>query len=124
MKYFILVGFLIYAITLSAKNQETIRIYNSVLTSGEQLEFGNKSIQFKAVISDSRYPEAVTCVWAGEAKVLIEIFEEGKPINEKQGVINRNILDEIPLQVSDGDVIYSINTLRLFPYPTGASKKN
>lgn len=124
MKYLFLFGFLIFSISLSAQDREETSIFNSVLQAGEQLEFGDKSIRFKAVISDSRCPKVVTCVWAGEAKVLIEIFEKGKLINEKLVVINPYFTDEIPLKFSAGEVIYSITTFRLFPYPAAASKKN
>jgi len=124
MKYLFLFGFLICSISLSAQDQEAIRIFNSVLKGGERLEFGDKSIRFKAVISDSRCPKDVTCVWAGEAKVLIEIFEKGILINEKQVVINPYNIDEIPIQFSAGDVIYSITALRLFPYPSATSFKD
>lgn len=124
MKYLFLFGILICSISLSAQNQEENRIFNSVLQGGEQLEFGDKSIRFKEVISDSRCPKDVTCVWAGEAKVLIEIFEKGKLINEKQVVINPYAIDEIPLQFSAGDRIYSITAFKLFPYPSTASKKD
>ena len=124
MKYLFLFGILICSISLSAQDQEENRIFNTVLQDGEQLEFGDKSIRFKEVISDSRCPKDVTCVWAGEAKVLIEVFEKGKLINEKLVVINPYILDEIPLQFSAGGGIYSITTFKLFPYPSTASKKN
>ena len=124
MKYLFLFGILICSISLSAQVQEENRIFNSVLQAGEQLEFGDKSIRFKEVISDSRCPKDVTCIWAGEAKVLIEIFEKGKLINEKLVVINPDIIDEIPLQFSAGDGIFSISSFRLFPYPCSASKKN
>ncbi|HZJ35679.1 MAG TPA: hypothetical protein VFD29_03560 [Gillisia sp.] len=124
MKYLFLFGILICSISLSAQVQEENRIFNSVLQAGEQLEFGDKSIRFKEVISDSRCPKDVTCIWAGEAKVLIEIFEKGKLINEKLVVIDPNITDEIPLPFSSGDGIYSISVFRLFPHPSAASKKN
>lgn len=124
MKYMFLFGFLIYSSSFFAQKQEESRIFSWVLKSGEQLEFGDNSIGLKAVISDSRCPKDVTCVWAGEAKVLIEIFEKGKLISEKLVIINPYSTDEIPLQFSAGDMLYSITTFRLYPYPSAASKKN
>ena len=42
-------------------------------------------IKFKKVISDSRCPkgDAITCVWAGEVKILLEFYEDGKLKGEK-----------------------------------------
>ncbi len=124
MKYLFLFGFLICSISLTAQVQEENRIFNSVLQGGEQLEFGDKSIRFKEVISDSRCPKDVTCIWAGEAKVLIEIFEKGKRINDKIVVINTYAIDEIPLQFSARGGIFSITAFKLFPYPSTASKND
>ncbi len=124
MKYLFLFGILICSISLSAQDQEESRVFNSVLQGGEQIEFGDKSIRFIEVVSDSRCPKDVTCVWAGEAKVLIEIFEKGKLINKKLVVINPYIIDEIPLQFSAGGGIYSITAFKLFPYPSTVSKKD
>jgi len=124
MKYLFLFGILICSISLSAQDQVENRIFNSVLQGGEQLEFGDKSIRFIEVVSDSRCPKEVTCVWAGEAKVLIEIFEKGKLINQKLVVINPYSLGEIPLQFSAGGGIYSITAFKLFPYPSTVSKKD
>jgi len=61
MKYLFLFGILICSISLSAQVQEENRIFNSVLQGGKQLIFGDKSIRFKEVISDSRCPKDVTC---------------------------------------------------------------
>lgn len=124
MKYLILFGFLIFSISLSAQDKEATRMYSSVLQSGEQLSFGDKSIRFKEVVSDSRCPKDVTCVWAGEAKVLIEIFEKGKLTSEKVVVINPNIIDKTPLQFSSGKGIYSLSAIGLFPYPCTNSKQD
>lgn len=44
------------------------------LKTGEQAAIGNVTIKFKKVLSDSRCPRGVTCIWAGEAKVLVAIY--------------------------------------------------
>lgn len=57
--------------------------YSSTLRPGEALEFDGKAIRFKEIISDSRCPTGVTCVWAGEAKVLVGIYEGGEMCGDK-----------------------------------------
>ncbi len=63
-------------------------VHRMPLCAGDQLSFGNKSIKFKEVVSDSRCPKEVTCIWAGEAKVRVEFFKNGESLGEK--VINGN----------------------------------
>jgi uncharacterized Zn finger protein len=46
----------------------TLSIGQSAVVSGENL-----SVKFIDVLSDSRCPRGITCVWAGEASSLVEI---------------------------------------------------
>lgn len=54
-----------------------------VLKTGEQSMIGNLAIKFKEVISDSRCPKGVTCIWAGEAKVLVGVYEDNRLVGEE-----------------------------------------
>lgn len=119
MKYLTLLGFFIFSISLSAQDQEDIRIYRSAMQQGEQVVFGDRSVKFKEVVSDSRCPKDVTCIWAGEAKVLIEVFEKNRFVEEKLVVINSG---NVPLNFSAEDISYSISSLELLPYPSSKNK--
>jgi hypothetical protein len=41
----------------------------------EEVEIDEYRLRFKSVVSDGRCPEKVTCVWPGEAEVMVEIFD-------------------------------------------------
>ncbi len=92
-------------------------VHSMPLCVGDQLSFGNKSIKFKEVVSDSRCPKnpAVTCIWAGEAKVRVEFFQDGKSLGEK--VINGNkfSLSDIFKNQFEGSLGYT-------PYPEVSRK--
>jgi hypothetical protein len=92
-----------YSILVSGQEPDavTYNIYEANLCSGDQLKLGSSSVKFIKVISDSRCPQgnAVTCIWAGEVKVLVEIFENGKLKGEEfivgsGGSINGSFLEE------------------------------
>ncbi|WP_010230960.1 hypothetical protein [Gillisia marina] len=75
MKYGLAFVFtLLMASSSYAQEKDSIVNFNAELDYGELFTFKNKSIQFKKVISDSRCPKDVTCIWAGEAKVLVAIW--------------------------------------------------
>ena len=82
MKYTLIILALFHSVFLT--DQEPIppkyNIHTSTLCVGDNLDFGNKSIKFKKVISDSRCPNAagITCIWAGEVKVLFEFYDDGE----------------------------------------------
>lgn len=96
-----------------AQEAEESMVLNTTLKEGEMFFFGNNSVQFQKVISDSRCPKEVTCVWPGEATVLIHVYEKGKFQYEKTitvGGVN------IPLDLSED--IYNLVGLVLLPYPS------
>ncbi|WP_299213435.1 hypothetical protein [uncultured Aquimarina sp.] len=92
------------------------------LQIGKKANFETKSIQFIKVTEDSRCPTNVTCVWQGQAKVLIGIYENDTLLEEKLMIVgakgvspdnNKEILK------SGNKTIYGYN---LSPYPSGDQK--
>ena len=121
MKYFFLLVSLTISFSFMAQETTEIRSYSAVMQQGELLNFGNRSLKFKDVISDSRCPKNVTCIWAGEAKVLVEIFENGRFLEEKILLVNSK---NSTLNFLSEAVAYSISGIDLMPYPTVQSKNN
>ena len=64
---------------------------------GETVMIDSYRVEFVAVLEDSRCPEDVVCVWAGQAKVKVLISEAGGDFEEKEIVLGpkmKNILTE------------------------------
>ena len=51
---------------------------------GKTYQIEGVQIKFSDVLSDSRCPEDVTCMWAGEATVLIDILKDDVIIEQKK----------------------------------------
>lgn len=117
MKLVLLLFFVIS--TGFAQEPPEITRFSSELFTGEAFNFENKSIEFKEVISDSRCPKDVTCVWAGEAKVRIELFDNGKSLGDKILVLGN---PSINLADFFGENEFSLSALNLFPYPKISGK--
>lgn len=102
-----------------AQAQDTLVVerFSSSLYLGESLHFGNRSIKFKKLISDSRCPRNVTCIWAGEAEVLVEVYQEGKPFGTKLLTISAGEKPLSFLQEFFPDEEIALNSLLLTPYP-------
>lgn len=94
MKNILLTSILIFCFTLveaqnskSNKNSSESEIQvPQIFTKLKLLKtisVGDYKITFKSVESDGRCPEKVTCVWAGEAVVILEI-ESPEEITEKR----------------------------------------
>ncbi len=115
MKYLILSLLILISTGIAAQENREVNNYSSSLSMGEILEFGNKSIKFKNVVSDSRCPKEVTCIWAGEAVVAIEVFENGFYLEEKIITIQSS---NIPLKFASENILYNIDRLNLSPAPS------
>lgn len=102
----LLLAALLFVIQQEEKKEDPVtEVYQASLCFGESMIFGNKTLKFKEVISDSRCPEGVTCVWAGEVKILAEVYEGDEKIESLVMVGNTPItwnygkLDSLKLNV-------------------------
>ena len=92
--------------------QEATEIYQAVLCGGDSMIFGNKTLKFKEVISDSRCPVDVTCVWAGELRILAEVYEGNKKVESFELVSNT------PFKFNYGDYLnMQFNMMSVSPAP-------
>lgn len=93
--------------------QEKI-IKTTDLGVGNVFQLDQIAVEFLKVISDSRCPKQVTCIWPGEAKVLLGISLGGKYFEKEVIVSGRGAA----LNLAEG-LQMSVSHLR--PYPeTGA----
>lgn len=108
-------------------------IHSQTLCIGEDMILGEgQSIKFKKVISDSRCPrgEAITCIWAGEVKILVEFYENGKLKGEKiitgsNTSINRNeVVAGTAISIADFFNVegLKISSVAVYPYPEAGYK--
>ncbi len=112
-------GLLLFCIILFSQNPNYVI---SKINFGDTIHVEDTSIEFVKMISDSRCPTNVTCVRAGEAKVLIAVYKNGKLIEHKEfvfhasGAINSRINS---VSISEG---INIIALELLPYPETPNK--
>jgi len=120
MKNFILSIALLLCFT-NINSQESDR--NTVLVKlGEAVEQNGITVKFDDVITDSRCPKNVTCIWAGEVVVLVTLYNDGKKLEQKKLTLSPTS----QLQDLTGN-LYATNTLKLtgfnvFPYPDTKAK--
>ena len=92
------------------------------LDSEFQLEVGqtgfveseNIKITFLEVTADSRCPSDVTCIWAGEVKVLVNIWKDDQDLGDSI-LVGQAANNDRAVKTFDG---YSVKLLKVDPYPT------
>lgn len=87
MKKLILIVTVLGSISFYAQTEIKITTKRCITKKGYYL-------QLKNVLDDSRCPEGVNCVWAGEVSVTINVYNKKKFIEEKTLTINSKNSDE------------------------------
>lgn len=116
MYYLFLLMFFIFSAFIQTTDVPEYESYKSSLVIGEALEFENKAIRFKEVLTDSRCPKGVTCIWAGEAQVLVELFSNGSLCGEEVLTISGG-MDVVSLQQLFPEELIKVFPAVLSPYP-------
>lgn len=86
MKKILIAVLLVFSVSLFAQTDQNIRSLK--ITQKKCLKNKGTKLILKEVVSDSRCPEGVQCIWAGEAKVTVSVYEGKKLIKEEELVIN------------------------------------
>jgi hypothetical protein len=89
---------------------------------GKSYQFKDIELKFVKVLQDSRCPKDVNCVWAGEVIVLVDVFKNGKKIEQKKLTLSPTgyLQDQLGnLFSSDAFKITGFNVL---PYPVSGIK--
>ncbi|HLF52502.1 hypothetical protein [Flavobacterium sp.] len=124
MKNILLAFLLIFSASLFAQNTEQENIKYVKITQKKCIKKKGYHLVLKEVLSDSRCPEGVTCVWAGDVKVIISLYQNRKFIEDKTITVSSVHLQEnidwfsnyLP---SNQKKIKSIGVL---PYPKNGSQ--
>ena len=99
-----------------AQEEPDSHVFNTGLGIGQEFNFGKRQVKFKEVLSDSRCPREVTCIWAGNATVLLQIFSGEELVEEKQVVVPASGSSSLFIA---GEL--SVEAIALLPYPDTSS---
>ena len=105
---------LIFSISVFAQDsqQKSVKI-----TQKNCLAKKGYSFRLKEVISDSRCPEGVQCIWAGEVQTIISDYKDKKLIEETKITVSPNKNDEAINFFTKYYTTKKIESIYVFPYP-------
>jgi len=110
------------ATTLETKEQKPeveLNIFSASLCLGDELNFGDRRIKFREIISDSRCPSnpIVTCIWAGQVRVKVDVYEKRKFV----GSVEFSGTQSIDHLFSNSKEL-KISLVNVKPYPVNPGK--
>ncbi|MGO4819963.1 MULTISPECIES: hypothetical protein [unclassified Flavobacterium] len=116
MKKNILLIVLSFSLGSFAQNKENSSFK---ITQKECLKKSGFTLVLKSVITDSRCPEGVTCIWMGEAQIVVSVYKDKKLMEDKTLVLSAKKEQEnqqwfatyLPVKYK------KVQTIDLEPYP-------
>lgn len=82
MKKSLLLFLVVFSTLALAQNPQKEKIHYLKITQKKCLKKAGYQLVLKEVLSDSRCPEGVTCVWAGEVSVVVSVYKDSKLIED------------------------------------------
>jgi hypothetical protein len=118
---------LLITITFSVqaqKHKKGKKLTDFAITQSKALNAKGTQLVLKQVISDARCPEGLNCVWAGEAQVLLSIYQNKKWIDEEIISFSPKTTEENKAWLAKtlAIPIAKIKSIRLVPYPKDSIK--
>ena len=80
----------------------------------------------KAIVTDSRCPEGVTCIWAGEASAVVSVYKDSKLIEDTTLVFSMKNEEDNKKWFATylSEKQKKIKSIRVLPYPKEGIKIN
>jgi len=115
MKSFYILLFVLFSYGISSAQDAPIKVpqIGIKVALGETVHIDDLQIRFVEVLEDSRCPKYTECVWAGRARILIEVSTKGMTKIEQELIFNQN--KENRISSLKGTIYYG---MELTPYPS------
>ncbi len=110
--------------TIAQKGKKGKKLADFTITQSKTLKGKGTQLVLKQMISDARCPEGLSCVWAGEAQVLISIYQNKKWKDEEIITFSSKKVEENKAWLAKklAIPIAKIKSIRLLPYPKDSIK--
>ncbi len=115
MKNIILIILLLFSISIIAQNTE--KFLKSVTFTQKLITKKGLQLVLKKVVNDSRCPEGVNCIWAGECEIQVSIYKNNKFIKNEKVLLSPKLYKENLAWFSKYYSKLKITEIQVLPYP-------
>ncbi|WP_426094157.1 hypothetical protein [Flavobacterium sp. DSR2-3-3] len=126
MKKLVLFLFMIISSLVLAQSQKSQKV--KYVTIKQKVCPNQKGFQLvlKAISNDSRCPEGVTCIWAGEVTAVVSVYKDSKLIEDSTLVFSMKNEEDNKKWLASylSDKQKKIKSISVLPYPKEGSKIN
>jgi thioredoxin-related protein len=119
MKKILLALLLIFTVSILAQNTDKENIKFIRITQKKCSKQKGNQLVLKQVLTDSRCPQGVTCVWAGEVTAVVSVYKDSKFIEDYTMVFSMKKEQENIKWLAGylPEKQKNIKSISVFPYP-------
>lgn len=115
MKRLTILVFFIFTTVVFCQNNKQDEILK--ITQGKCISKKGYHLQLKKVVNDSRCPEGVNCIWAGETEVIVAVYQNKKFVKDHTLIISSKNVKENLAWFSSYYPNIKISKIDVFPIP-------
>jgi len=118
MKKILLLSVLFISVNLIFA-QETEQLRYLTITQKECVKKKGYRLLLKSVVSDSRCPEGVNCIWAGEIQAVVSVYQDKKLLENATLTFSSKTVEENKVWFSKylPAKKRNIKSMEILPYP-------
>ncbi|MFV8365649.1 hypothetical protein [Flavobacterium sp. XS1P27] len=126
MKKSILFLFMIISSVALAQSPESQKVKYTTIKQKVCPNQKGFQLVLKAIVSDSRCPEGVTCIWAGEVTAVVSVYKDSKLVEDHTMVFSMKNEQENKQWFAKylPEKQKKIKSISVFPYPKEGVKIN
>ena len=126
MKKLVLFLFMIISSLVLAQSQKSQKVKYVTIKQKECPNQKGFQLVLKAISNDSRCPEGVTCIWAGEVTAVVSVYKDSKLIEDSTLVFSMKNEEDNKKWLASylSDKQKKIKSISVLPYPKEGSKIN
>lgn len=109
---------------IAQKGKKGKKLADFTITQSKTLKAKGTQLVLKQVISDARCPIGVSCIWSGEAQVLVSVYQNKKWKDEEVITFSSKKVEKNKAWLAKtlAIPIAKIKSIKLVPYPKDSIK--
>ena len=104
-------------ISMSACSQKKDTMSKSEIFTQKIIKKRGTQLVLKSVVNDSRCPEGVNCIWAGEIEIIVTVYKNNKFVKEENVLLSPKFEKENLAWFAEYYPNKKITEIGVLPYP-------
>ena len=108
---------LVILFSIAACSQKKQTIIKSVIFTQKLIKKKGTQLVLKSIVNDSRCPEGVNCIWAGEIEIVVSVYKNNNFVKDENILLSPKLYKENLAWFAEYYPSKKITEIGVLPYP-------